>query len=215
MIAMLQLLRRLAHAALFRPLVGALLRLEVVHPERLDLPGPAMLVANHNSHADTVALLAALPTRHIPRVRPVAAADYFLRNRVVGWLSTRVVGVLAVDRTGNGAGDQLALASARLSAGDVLVVFPEGTRGEPGVLGEFRTGVARLAARHPAVPVIPVWLDGCADAWPRGRKLPRPGRCRVVVGRAMARRPGETHHEYSARLRASVAELGSAVRVPP
>ena len=88
-------------------------------------------------------------------------------------------------------------------------MFPEGTRGEPGVFGELKSGVARLARLHPEVPVIPVWLDGCERAMPKGTRLARPVPCSATVGRALFIRPGESTAEFLIRLRSAMVALGT------
>ena len=215
---MLQFFRKVIHRWMLRPLVAALWRSRVAGRRRLDIRGPAIVVANHNSHVDTVVLLAAFPTEAIPRVRPVAAADYFLRTRILSWFTTRIVGILAIDRRGaagrggQSPSDPLAGADAALGNGEVLVLFPEGSRGEPGRFGPLKSGVARLAERHPTVPVIPVWLDGCDLALPKGRRIPRPVRTRVLVGPAVPIEPGEDHETYLHRLRSAMLALSADAR---
>lgn len=198
-------MRPLLHRVVLRPAARWLTRYRVEHGDRLPEHGPAILVANHNSHVDTGLLLAAFPSRTVGRVRPVAAADYWFRNRLGRWFSRRVLGAVPVDRTGSD-GDPLAHAAAALRGGDILLVFPEGTRGEPGVLGRFHCGVARLASMCPEAVVVPVWLDGCAEVLPRHGRRPRRRPCVVRVGEPVRMAGGDPRAE-AAGLRSRVAAL--------
>ncbi len=203
---MYRLLRRFIHRFMLRPVAGRILQLKVVGAARLDRNGPAIVVANHNSHVDTAALLAAFPTARIDSVHPMAAADYFLRSRLLAWFSTRIVGILPVDRSRGQGGDPLGGAMQALAGEDILIVYPEGSRGQPGVLGQLRTGVSRLALRNPEVPVIPVWLDGCGEAMPKGARIPRIAACTARVGRPLFVRPGETIPEFTDRIRTALLD---------
>ena len=81
------------------------------------------------------------PLRLLPKVRPIAAADYFLRNRLLAWFSLKIIGILPIDRHQKGVHtDPLAGMVEALGRGDIVIVFPEGSRGEPEKLGEFKTG---------------------------------------------------------------------------
>jgi 1-acyl-sn-glycerol-3-phosphate acyltransferase len=185
-------LRLLFFLVVVRPLVLVIIGLNVRHRERLPRRGPAILVANHNSHLDALALMALLPLRLLPRVRPVAAADYFLRNRAFAWFSTHILGVLPVDRhknTGN-TRDTLSGVSDALRHGDVVIFFPEGSRGEPEHRERFRSGIAHVAREAPGVPVIPVLLHGFGKSLPRGEALLVPFSCDVFVGEAMGQCEG-------------------------
>ena len=175
------MIRRVLHRFVLRPVMRWLADPLVRHRERLPQRGPAIVFANHNSHVDTALLLAAFPTDVSDGVRPVAAADYWFSSPVRRWFSRHIVGAVAIDRSG-AAPDPLAAARAALEAGSILIVFPEGTRGEPGRLGRFHSGVARLAASYPGAPVVPVWLDGCDRVLPPHRRLPHRSRCRVSIG---------------------------------
>jgi 1-acyl-sn-glycerol-3-phosphate acyltransferase len=177
-------LARLAFLTLMaRPLAMFLTGADVVGRENLPRAGPAIIAANHTSHVDTLLLLTIFPARQMRRLRPVAAADYFLRGPIIGWFSRTLVGIVPVSRSGDIHDDVLAPARQALMDGDIVIIFPEGTRG-PGndELAPLKSGVARLAAAFPDAPVTPVWLEGAGRVLPKGALLPAPMNCTVLVG---------------------------------
>jgi 1-acyl-sn-glycerol-3-phosphate acyltransferase len=167
-----------------KPLALVVLGLNVRRGNLLPRAGPAILVANHNSHLDTIVLLSLFPYRVATKVRPVAAADYFLRkNRILAWFALHVVRIIPVDRTLRAATvEMLHGVSVALAAGEIVLLYPEGTRGEPEHLGQFRSGIAHIAKPHPEVPVIPVFVHGAGKALPRGESILVPFFCDIFVG---------------------------------
>jgi len=144
------------------------------------------VVANHNSHLDTLVLMTLFGMRRLRHLRPVAAADYFLRNRLMAWFSTQIIGIIPLQRKMEGVRtDPLAGISEALKSDRIVILFPEGSRGEPEQLEKFKTGVAHLAKRHPEVPIVPVFLHGLGKALPRGKLLLIPFFCDVFVGQSM------------------------------
>jgi 1-acyl-sn-glycerol-3-phosphate acyltransferase len=205
-------LRRAFFLCVVRPLVFAVLGVNLRHGERLPRQGPAILVANHNSHLDTLVLMTLLPHRLLPKIRPVAALDYFLKTRWLAWFATRIVGIIPLDRKPKPGGDALALPDAALTRGDILILFPEGSRGEPERLQAFKTGVAHLAKRHPAVSVTPVFLHGLGKALPKDAVLLVPFFVDVFVGEPVAW-TGE-RAEFMARLERAMRDLAAECRAP-
>lgn len=202
-------LRRLVTAAVLKPLARVFTGADVIHRERLPLTGPAIIAANHASHVDTLLMLTMFPTVAIDRVRPAAAADYFLKGPVMSWFFMNIVGIVPIarDRAGSGE-DVLAPAREALANGDILVIFPEGTRGDGEDLTRLKSGVARLAEAFPEAPVYPVWLQGAGRVLPKGAHVPVPMNCTVLVGEPFHWTGGKTvfMDELKARLEALKAE---------
>jgi len=129
-----------------RAVILVALGLTVRHRERLPKDGPAILAGNHNSNLDALAMMSLMPLRLLPKLRPVAAMDYFYSSRLRGWFADQIVGIIPVKRgSGKEGGNPLLLAEQALDRGEILVIFPEGTRGEPETLQAFKKGMGHLA----------------------------------------------------------------------
>lgn len=179
-------LRRTVIVLIARPIARIFTGADIVGREKLPLKGPAILVANHSSHVDTVLLLTIYPSKALDRVRPAAAADYFLKGRLMSWFSRNILAIVPVARDKAGSGeDVLAPARDALAAGDIVLIFPEGTRGDGEALTRLKSGVARLAQAFPDAPVTPIWLQGAGRVLPKGAHVPVPLNCTVVVGDAV------------------------------
>lgn len=178
----MKLLRSLYYGVFIRFIVWIVLGMNVRHRERLPADGPAIIVANHNSHLDTMVLITLLPFRLLPRVRPVAALDYFMKNPWLAWFAVNVVGILPIARKREGNADPLATCGEALARGEILIFFPEGTRGEPEKLATFKKGISYLAESNPTVPVHPIFLHGLGKALPKGEAVLVPFFCDVFVG---------------------------------
>lgn len=194
------------------PVVLVMLGINIRHRGCLPRQGPAIVAANHNSHLDTLALLSLFPLGLVSRVRPVAAADYFLANRLLAWFSLNVIGIIPLQRERPRGGDPLAGCCEALERGDILLIFPEGSRGEPEQLARLKSGVAHLAARYPQVPVTPVFMHGLGKSMPCGTWLPVPFFCDVFVGEALVWR--DDRKAFMAALEQSLHELRAELVAP-
>ncbi len=211
---MVGILRALFFLLVVRPLVLIVLGINLRHRERLPAAGPAIVVANHNSHLDTLTLMTLFPRRLLAKLRPVAAADYFLARRSLAWFATRIIGIIPIARgAGPGAGDPLLGCDEALRRGEILILFPEGSRGEPERLTSFKTGVAHLAARHPDAPVIPVFLHGLGKALPKGEIVLVPFFCDVFIGAPLTWTGDRA--SFMAALESAMAALAAEGDFPP
>jgi len=142
--------------------------------------GPLIVAANHASNLDAVVVGSWLIPKLGRRIHWLGKKELF-DWPVVGWVAAHG-GVHPVDRDAADV-EAFRLAKRILDEGQVLFVFPEGTRSRDGALGSARDGVAVLALRTGA-PILPVGIGGSNGVWPRGQKLPHPGgHVTVRVGR--------------------------------
>lgn len=181
------MLRLLFFLLIIKPLAILVLGLNIRRRELLPTDGPAIVVANHNSHLDTLVLMSLFPVRLIRKVHPVAAADYFLRNRWLSWFSCNVIGIIPLQRKPSAKGAQvLAPVSEALARGEILILFPEGSRGEPEKMSKFKNGIAHLLSEQSTVAVTPVFFYGLGKSLPKGEFFLVPFFVDVFVGEALS-----------------------------
>ncbi|MBU2967605.1 lysophospholipid acyltransferase family protein [Amphritea sp. 2_MG-2023] len=185
-----RLIKVLFFALLVKPVVLLLLGLNVRGRNNLPKKGPAIVIANHNSHLDTLVLLSLFPLSMIHKVRPVAAADYFLGNGgFLAWVALKCIGIIPLDRSGGADREVLFSGCTQaLSEGDILVLFPEGSRGKPEQLSRLKKGVYYLIKERADIPVVPTMLHGLGRALPKGEALLVPFNCDVVIGENLTER---------------------------
>lgn len=140
---------------LFRPAIVGLWRPWIEGEENVPEAGPALMASNHISAGDTLMLPAMIHRRMVFPAKSEAFHGKDLRSRVVAWF-LKAVGMHPMDRSGGRASaESLVEVSEVLEEGDLLGIYPEGTRSPDGRLYKGKTGVARLTL-HSGAPVIPV-----------------------------------------------------------
>ncbi|MDV6032499.1 MAG: 1-acyl-sn-glycerol-3-phosphate acyltransferase [Phycisphaera sp. RhM] len=180
---MTDLLRFVYFLFIVRPVILIVIGLNVRRSNQLPETGPAVIVANHNSHLDTMVLMTLFGMRRLKDVHPVAAADHFLRNRLMAWFSTKIIGIIPLEREVKGVRrDPLAGICEALDDNKILILFPEGSRGAPEIRDDFKTGIAHVARRYPEVPFTPVFMHGLGRSLPKGEGILVPFFCDVFIG---------------------------------
>ena len=170
--------------AVLSPILRLLFRPTITGGQHLPVSGGAILAGNHTTFIDNLIIPMVVPRR----VRFLAKSDYFTGRGPKGWLSRRFfsgVGMIPLDRSGGKASEQaIDTGLAVLESGELLGLYPEGTRSPDGRLYRGKTGVARMALEA-GVPVIPVGLVGMSQIQPSGGGLPKIAKVEVRIGRPL------------------------------
>ena len=148
------------------------------HSDRMPKTGGVLVVSNHQSFLDPI--LAALGV--LRPFNPMARQSLF-NNRAFAWLIRSLYAFPVRRRTA----DLRAIKEAlrRLRKGNIVLMFPEGTRTTDGSIGRIQQGIVTIASRA-EVPIVPVVIDGAFGAWPRNRRFPRPWPINVGYGHPIA-----------------------------
>ncbi len=170
---------------------------------------PLILAANHQSHADTAAILGTLYRPIRERTVVAAALDVFgnggvpsLKRRYLQLVVAAGFHAFAFDRHGPPL-PSLRTATQLIRNGWNLLLYPEGTRSRTGQIAAFKAGISVLA-RFTRRPVIPVRVDGGRRILPCGAFMPRSGLITVQYGRPLFYRSGDTLESFAARVREHV-----------
>jgi 1-acyl-sn-glycerol-3-phosphate acyltransferase len=157
-----------------RLIAVAVYRIRCYGREQLPTTGGVLLLSNHQSNFDPV----------IVGITANRRLNYMARDTLFGfppfrWL-IHSLDAIPIDREGLGlAGLKETL--KRLKRGEIVLMFPEGTRSRDGELAPIKPGFCALARRG-KVPLVPVAIDGAYQSWPRSQLLPRAGLVRVAYG---------------------------------
>jgi 1-acyl-sn-glycerol-3-phosphate acyltransferase len=147
-----------------------------------------IIVANHNSHLDTMTIMASLPKDIIHNVKPVAAADHFGKTKRKEKLSNFFINTLLIQRKRdkeNPANDPINKMIKAIDDGYSLIIFPEGTRGEPEVQQQLKPGVALVLSQRPSVKYVPAYMKGMGKAMPKDDGLIVPHNSTLIYGKPM------------------------------
>ncbi len=140
--------------------------------------------ANHNSHIDFILLWSSLPTEIRRKTRPVAASDYWMKDRFRRFLIQDTFSGVTIQRHREDQSDPLQPIKEVLSEGYSIIFFPEGTRNlEDDVqLLAFKSGLYYLTEQFPEIEVIPVWISNLKRVMPKGAIIPLPLLSTVIFG---------------------------------
>jgi 1-acyl-sn-glycerol-3-phosphate acyltransferase len=172
------------------------------------LDEPAIFVANHQSHMDTLVLFEGMPEAIKRNLYFGAAADrWFVRGKkkleLQPWYQSMVLGNFPIVR--GGGAKALDYAGWLLRQGCNVCIFPEGTRTTRDELGRFKPGVALLALEH-GVPVVPIYLSGLREMRPKGALHAKPGPAGVDVLAPVRFAAGTSVEVATAELREVLAD---------
>jgi 1-acyl-sn-glycerol-3-phosphate acyltransferase len=163
------------------PILKTVFRPWVTGHENIPKAGGVIMASNHLSFIDSVFL----PLVMDRRISFLAKSDYYTARGPKGWFIKnflKATGMLPIDRSGGKASEaSLQTGLGVLAQGEVLGIYPEGTRSPDGKLYRGRTGVARMILEG-GVPVVPVAMIDTDKVMPIGHRIPKVRRIGIVIG---------------------------------
>lgn len=157
------------------------------------VPRQRIYYANHTSNADLPIIWTVLPPALRRQTRPVAAADYWLKNKLRAFAGGEVFRAVLIDRRKDQQReDPIEKIVEALDNGSSIIIFPEGgrNRSEDPLL-PFKAGLFNIASARPKVDLVPTWVDNIAGVMPSGEVIPVPLACTVIFGEPLHLKDGE------------------------
>jgi 1-acyl-sn-glycerol-3-phosphate acyltransferase len=184
-------------------LSGATLRWHECQPDTCQ----RIYFANHTSHLDALVLWATLPGEIRDLTRPVAAKDYWGKNRLRRYIAASFSALLIDREEIKVHQSPIDLMLREIGRTHSLIVFPEGGRNTGEELQEFKSGLYYLGKKRPDLELMPVYIDNLNRVLPRGEFLPVPLLTCITVGPPIWLDPGENKHDFLRRARQAVLRL--------
>lgn len=171
------------YSILMRGFLRIIVGVKYINKEVISKEKQFIIVSNHNSHLDTMALMSSLTFRQLSKTHPIAAGDYFGDSVTKSFITRLFTNAILIRRTKDGNNENpIDMMSRALSEGRSLILFPEGSRGEPEKMQEFKKGIGILLQKHPEIKYIPVYMRGMGKVLPKGEKLLVPFDTYVLFG---------------------------------
>ncbi|OOF43229.1 1-acyl-sn-glycerol-3-phosphate acyltransferase [Rodentibacter rarus] len=163
-------------------------------------PKQKVYYANHTSHGDFMLVWVSLPQTWRMETRPVAAAEYWQKNRLRRFIIQQVFNGVLIDRQSEHPEAAMIQMSEALQHHS-LILFPEGTRNtnENQPLQSFKSGIYYLAQKNPHIEFVPIWIDNISRVLPKGKWLPIPLLCDVYIGKPLRLSENESKQAFLER----------------
>ena len=176
-------IKTLVHLLILRPIVLLLFGVNVFGRENIFRLDRYIIVANHNSHLDILLLFYLLPLKQIRRTHPVAAIEYFSKSKIIFRVVTYLFDPVWIKRNSPQYFTEfMAVVKSKLDGGHNLIIFPEGSRGLPGEVQHFKTGIGRISEQYRNIPIVPVFLSGTERSLPKRYSIPVPIWNNIIIG---------------------------------
>ena len=172
------------------------------------IPRQRVYYSNHTSNGDMPMIWASLPPALRREVRPVAAADYWLKNKLRAFVGPEVFNCVLVDRRPEVKDKPMDKIIAALQDGSSLIIFPEGNRNmtdDP--LLPFKAGLFNMGVAMPQVDLVPTWVANLNEIMPKGEIIPLPLICTVTFGAPLHVAEGESKDDFLRRAEQALVDL--------
>lgn len=172
------------------------------------VPRQRVYYANHTSNGDMPMIWSVLPPALRREVRPVAAADYWLKNKLRAFVGPEVFNCVLIDRRPEVDDKPMDKILAALDEGASLIIFPEGNRNmtEADLL-PFKAGLYNMGVARPQVDLVPTWVANLNTIMPKGEIIPLPLICTVTFGAPIHVQDGEAKDVFLARAAKALSDL--------
>lgn len=165
-----------------------------------------IIISNHYSHVDTAAILNNIPASKVHRTHPVAARDYFAKNKLMEIFFKWTMNIVSIDRQ-NRNGKAIDEMVAFLDLGKSLIIFPEGSRATGEEMNEFKLGVAKVLRQRPHIPYIPAYIEDSIKILPKGDPIVIPHNFKLIFGEARYIDSDKSDIENTETMKQKVLEL--------
>lgn len=192
-----------------KPFIFWVLGINIKGGEKLaGLNKGAIIVANHNSHIDTLLIMSLFSTFTILKIHPVAAEDYFCNTKLKSFVFKTLIGIIPIKRKLQKLPKEVIFKDINeaLKKQHIIIIYPEGTRGEDNLIHSFKTGVAHIAKMNPDVPIIPMYVNGPDRILPKIDFLPVPFISDIYVANPLYY-DGSSTKDFTDKIKHIVEEL--------